>query len=320
MGDANMDISAPSAIEAILKDELKRGDLALNGVAPVLTHMLANSGGSLVSEAIVARLRGMLADLARQLLQATGAVNAGSGKPPVDPDVQSDLADHLAGDSVVLSHCYALAMEGHLSERLERKVGLDPVMSPLVQELIASTNQEIAELAIAILAAQSRFVQSQKRMEMPLGELPAELFHSLMRRWESFPGQINVEDFEGVLEQLKSSYDEGASRVGLFARAISAMQKGARAALELELAGFALFVSALSGLTRQPRELAILSCHERQLARLALGLRTTGLNEQEIERQFEILHPGQMLPDGLDKLLPEQAQAILNKSDPRRTY
>lgn len=308
-----MDRSAHSAIETILRDELTRGDLALSGVAPVLTHMLSGSGGSLVSEALVARLRGILSHIAHQLLASRDTEYAAS-----DAD---RFTDFLASDGAVLSHCYAMAMEGYLTERLEAKAALDPVLTPLLQELIASTNAEVAELAMTTLAAQSRFVQSSKRMEMPLRELPADMFHHLLQLWihaQNSHGDTSGEaGLKDSLAALRSDYDEGATRAGLLARLVSAMRGGARAALSLEHAGLALFTTALNVLTKQPRELAVLSCHPRQSARLALSLRAAGLIEDEIEQQFTILHPEKKLPRGFDDLLPDRAQTMISQADAR---
>lgn len=308
-----MDRSAHSAIETILRDELTRGDIALRGVAPVLTHMLSGSGGSLVSEAIVARLRGILAHIASQLLSSIEA--------DYDDQEADRVADFIANDGAILSHCYAHAMEAQLTERLEIKSAVDPVLSPLLQELIASDNAEVAELAMVTLTAQSRFTQTSKRMELPLVELPADLFQHLIHLWSKMPLAIAEESRSAVLKSsvasLKSDYDEGATRAGLLARLVSAMRGGARAALNLEHAGFALFTTALSALTRQPRELSILSCHPRQAARLALSLRAAGLIESEIEQQFELLHPEQKLPRGFDDLMPDRAQTLISHAETR---
>lgn len=297
-----------SDVELVLRDELARADRSLRGVQPVLTHMLASSGHTLVSDAIVARLRGMLGSLAVQLISA----KAGSAKPHDDIREVDRLADSLSGDSVVLSYCYALAMEGHLTERLEQRVSLDPILSPLLQELIASDVPETAELAMTTLAAQSRFIQSQRRMELPLSELPAELFHTVLKLWEKrAKGDPAVAP---AIKQLKAHYDEGASRVGLMARLVSSMKGGAIAALEVEHAGLALFASALSRLAKQPRELAILACHDQQVARLALCLRAAGLSPEAIERQFLALAPADRLPGEIASLSPARAAAVLKQA------
>lgn len=295
-------------IERALKDELASGDRVLRGVPPVLTHMLASPGQSMVSEAIVSRLRGMLEGLAHQLLR--------SKKDPGSPEREVDrLSTALSGDSVVLSFCYALAMEAHLTERLERRASIDPVLSPLMQELVASNVPSTAELAMNTLAAQSRFIQAQRRMELPLSELPAELFHTVLKRWESLDrGDPAVAP---AVKALKSSYDEGSSRVGLLARLVSAMRGGALAALEIEHAGLALFASALASLSKQPRELAVLACHERQAARLALSLRAAGLDSPVIERQFLLLDPSTRLPVEIGSISVSRAAEMLSGANAR---
>jgi len=305
-------------VERLLKEELARGDRSLRSVAPVLAHMLENAGQALVSDAIVARVRGMLDHLARQLLVAEQAQTGGTaGRGQEEPTAAVDaLAGELAADHVVLGHAYVLAMESHLAERLERRASLDPVLSPLLQELIASDQPAVAELAMATLAAQSRFVQSQRRMDMPLAELSAELFARVTERWEgAVRGQQRGGLPKGTVERLKRSYDEGASRVGLLGRLVSAMGSGALAALELEHAGLSLFASALAALSRQPRDNAVIACHESQSARLALAFRAAGLDAQAIERQFLVLEPGISVPDVISELPPGRAQDILAQSD-----
>ncbi|AOL23451.1 hypothetical protein Ga0102493_112436 [Erythrobacter litoralis] len=309
-----------TSVEGLLREELARGDRSLRGVAPVLAHMLASPGNAMVTDAIVARVRGMLEHLARQLLAAEraermGDAARGSADPPEDVDA---LAAWLASDHVVLGHSYVLAMESHLAERLERRASVDPVLSPLLQELIASEKPATAELAMATLAAQSRFIQSQRRMDMPLAELPAELFLSVIECWQNAASESNGEDVpRGAVDRLKRSYDEGASRGGLLARLVSAMGNGAVAALELEHAGLALFATALASRTRQPRDNAVIACHESQAARLALAFRAAGMDAAAIERQFLVLEPGISVPEVIGKLAPDRAQAILAQSEAR---
>lgn len=310
MVDAAVNQIATPQIEAMLRAELARGDRALGGVAPVLSHMLASAGHALVNEDIIARLRGMLNDCARQLLEPSSVKRASS---PAKPELVDALADELAANGPVLTHFYALAMEGHLTHRLEQRSSIDTVLSPLLQELVASDQPEVAEIAMAALAAQSRFIQAQRRMKMPVSELPAQLFHAVLKHLRSFDG-VERETVINVTSTLRSQYDEAATRLGLLTRLTGAMHKGAVAALELDHAGLALFVTALAALTRGPRDLAVLSCHEHQGARLALGLRAAGLDERAIERQFLLLEPAERLPQNLGDLAPERAAALLSHS------
>ncbi|SHN53783.1 hypothetical protein [Erythrobacter sanguineus] len=306
MGEEAMDFAGGGMVEAILRDELAREERALGSVVPVLRHLLASEGQTLVSDAILARVRGMLADLAAQMLAVAEGRDAalrmsGAG----DTAARDMLANALAGDPALLSFCHALATESQLALRLQQRSGIDPVLSPLLQELIASDMPAIAELAMNTLAAQSRFIQSQRRMELPLGELPAELFHALVAGVER-----QIDDAAGIA-RLQQTYDEGASRLGLLARLVSTMRRGAVAALALDHAGLALFSSALAALARQPRAAAVIACHEGQGARLALGLRAAGLGPEAIERQFLAVQPSARITPGIADVSPDQARLLL---------
>ena len=319
MGDVAKERTDTTSVEAILRDELARGNRALSGVAPVISHMLESSGHTMVSDAIVARLRGMLMDLARQLIAAsltdTDRANGHANVGGVHDDAIDQIADHLAGSNDLLGHLYALAMEGYLTERLEQRSSVDPVLSPLLQELIASDKAAVAELAMTTLAAQSRFTQSQRRMELPIGELPSDLFLAVVKRFKKSVDAADSDRVAAAMKALKSQYDEGAGRLGLLARLVSSMRGGAVAALELDHAGFALFTTGIAALTRQPRDLAVLACHERQAARLALSLRAGGLSAEAIERQFLLIEPSEMLPHGIASLSPERARTMLAGSE-----
>ncbi|BDI61210.1 hypothetical protein [Qipengyuania nanhaisediminis] len=309
MSDVVIDRTQGSAIEAILRDELARENRALRGAAPVITHMLEDAGHGLVTDAVVARVRGMLADIARQLLAASPRDHSDD---PQFPDCVVDaLCDALASDNALLAHCHALAVETELTRRLEQDAALDPVLSPLMQELVASKREEVAELAMSVLAAQSRFVQTQRRMHLPLGELPAELFGAAVRRFEKAKLGLEAEAIAKAKDVLRGEYDEAESRAGRMLRLVTVLGAGALAALELDHAGLALFASAIAARTRQPRDLAVLACHERQPSRLALSLRAAGLEPDAIERQFRLLHPAGLLPDMLGAIAPDQARALL---------
>ena len=316
MGTLATEQTATPHIESVLRDELARADNALSGVAPVLSHLLASPGLPLVSDATLARLRGTLSDLASQVLATAHGKAFGA---PLDTGEVDRFADHLGADSALLSHLYAAAMEAEFTLRLEQRASVDPVLSPLLQELIASDNSAVAELAMSAMAAQSRFLQSQRRMKLPITELPAELFHRVIKRSVAYVREHGGTASPSAVQAMKRGYDEGVSRVGLFSRLVSSMGKGARAALELDHAGFALFATGVGAVTRQPRELAVLACHERQGARLALALRAAGLDASAVERQFRLIDSSESLPIGLDEITPDRAQFLLNRSPAQRS-
>lgn len=303
-----------SDVQAILRDELARGDLALVGAGPLLAHLLLQSGTPLVNEALVARVRGMLEGLARQL-----AVTVSSGSAePVDKDwadIVTDLAEELANLADLRAFCLSTALEAYLAQKLQRRHSIEPLLTPLLQELIAADDTEQAELAMQAMAAQSRFLQAQDRMTLPLNELPAEQFHAVLATWQDFARKKNRDLRLQAIEKLRQDYDEGATRVALFTRVISKMRGGELAALELDHAGLSFFVSALSRISDQSRNLAISACHESQGARLALALRCASLTVEQIQRQFDLLGHDQSVPEDIEQILPDEAHQLLRDSD-----
>ncbi len=306
MGNETMDLAADHAVEAILRDELARETRALAAVVPVLRHLLSSDADALVSDAILARVRGMIHDLATQLLAAEAGrdpVTRGSGFE--DVAALDQIAARLMPDEALLAHCHALAAESLIAGRLQQRHALDPVLSPLLQELIASEDVDVASLAMGALAAQSRFVQSQRRMELPLGELPAEVFHSLVAQM-----QASAPD-SAALVRLQVGYDEADTRIGLLARLVAAMRRGAVAGLALDHAGLALFASTLGVAARVPRAEAVLACHEGQGLRLALMMRSAGLMPSAIEHQLLLIEQAGRLPRGLSEMSPEHAATLV---------
>lgn len=316
MSETVMDTSGDTQFGAMLRRELAQGDKALAGVPPVLGHMLASTAPSLVSDDILARIRGMMGDLSRQLVRAeTSALHADRDPGQVQDRIDR-LATHLAASSALLSFSYAFAVEGQLAEELQLRTGIDQVLTPLMQELIASDDEAVAELAMASMAAQARFVQAHRRMSLPLAELPAELFHEILRSWSHFAKDVSPASKTQVEALLRASYDESGSRAGMLGRLVSKMNSGARAGLVIGHAGLALFATALARLSQQPREMAVLSCHPSQLARLALGLLASGLDPDEVAQTFMTLHPDYSPPQGIKSINQDQAVELLASTMP----
>lgn len=311
MGEETMDLAADNTVEAILRDGLAREARALAAVVPVLRHLLSTEAQALVSDAILARVRGMMFDLAAQVLAIrAGRDPATRGGAAADPAARDALADRLMADEALLAFCHALAAEGLIAHRMQQRDAIDPVLSPLLQELIAAEDPAIAALAMTTLAAQSRFVQGQRRMELPLGELPFELFHRVTALIRT-PGEGSAD-----AARVQAGYDEAASRIGLLARLIAALRRGVVAGLSLDHAGLALFASALAAATRHSREAAVLACHEGQAMRLALMLRAAGLTPSAIEHQLLLTDPAARLPRALSDLSGDRAAALLAGGGP----
>lgn len=309
MGEDTMDLAADRNVEALLKGELAREYRAVSAVVPVLRHLLASDAQSMLSDAVLARVRGMMSDCAAQLLAASeGRDPAARIAHPGDPVVIDRWTDALMQDEALLGFCHALALEAVLAERFQQRHAIDPVLSPLLQELIASPDPGVAALAMSTLAAQSRFLQTQRRMELPLGELPAELFFAVIARCQGLVADPAARSRIALLQQ---SYDEASSRLGLLARLVAAMRQGAFAALALDHAGIALCATTLAARHRQSHGEWVLACHEGQGIRFALALRAAEVALPVIERQFALVEPSARLPRAMAELSAERAVALL---------
>ncbi|MDF8334077.1 hypothetical protein [Novosphingobium cyanobacteriorum] len=305
--------SAQGAIEALLREELAVADRAVASNGPILRHLLRNDDNSIFSDEIVARVRGMFHDVARQLVAALGEAAGHADPQEWSFSSTEGLARVLAENGAFLSHFHALALEWQLTERLQSRLGLDPVLPPLLQARIADADPEVSATAMNLLAAQARFGQAERRMQLPLGELPGDLFHIALVTMRTFVGDDAGGDGYALVAErtLRARFDEERGRLGLLRRVLRATGTEAVQALSVEQAGVALFLTALATGSGQTREAATLSTCEVQLPRLALGLSACGLRAEAIAAQFLALHPEVSLPDGFAALGPDGAAAIL---------
>ncbi len=275
---------ARDSAESGLRLCVARGDAVIGSVGPVLRHLLTHGDQALFGDDIMARLRAMLGDLARQVAPDGLGV--------------ADLTPRLVDIPGLLAHLHGLALEWSTAVRLQDRIGLDPVLSPLMQALVASSDAETSALAMQALAAQARFAQGARRMQLALRELPAELFH-------------DVSALAAEPQDLRAGYDEAGSRLALLARLVSGLGAGSVAALALDHAGVALFAGALAQAGGLARDHAVLAMQEGQQARLALALRAGGLGVPAIAQVVHLLHPLGAMPEGLARIHAERAGEIL---------
>jgi hypothetical protein len=298
-----------SRVEAPLHAELARGDALLGTVAPVLRHLVVNEDHSFFGDEIIARTRGMLTDLALQLLDAMASGDAVTPEPA--PEALEAVATLLAAQPDLLAHLHALAIEWQLTERLEFRLSVDPVLTPLLQALIGSTDPEVARPAMALLAAQARFAQGQRRMQLAVGELPGDLLHSALLAFQQAVGEAHHEAANAAVATIRRGYDEGRSRLGLMARLLSGLGGGISAALKIGHSGVAIFLSAVALASGQGRETVALTTNEGQALRLALALRAAGLKPASIREQLVAIHPELSLDPAFDGLSMDQAAVLL---------
>lgn len=292
-------------VEENLRAQVLSGDDLARSVQPVLRHLLGSDNRTLFGDEILARIRGMQAHLARQLLSACEI--EGDGLAADDQHQQLALMHALSERTAILAHLHSLALEWQLAERLERHFAVDPVVSPLLQALISSPQPETQDLAMKLLAAQARWCQGQRRMQLSLAELPGELLYASLQSVHSICGEAATK----AETSIRASFVEGASRIALTGRLVSDMGTAAQVALDLRHAGVSLFATALASASGQGRDALILSTHEGQATRLALVLRSAGLTAASVEHQLLLLHGEARLPDGFDRLGSDQAAAIL---------
>ena len=216
----------------------------------------------------------------------------------------------MLADSAFLAHAHALTIETNLAARLHQRSGIDPVLSPLVQEQVASTDPATAALAMQALAAQARFIEQQRRMHLPLAELPGDLLHALLQSLRGLDA-AGPQPLAACEARLRAQFSESERRVGLFARLLMAMDRKAVRALAIDHAGLAIFLTALAMASEQERDLAAMALVDSQFARLALALRAVGLSQAAVEEQFLYLHPDVTLPDGFASVTADRANALL---------
>lgn len=311
MPDAETPVSAEAPIEVLLRDELARADDVIGTIGPVLGHLIANHHHALFSDEIVARVRGMIGSLARQLLEIQAAIADEADPHAFALDNHGDLAGTLAACPPLLLHCHSLALESQLAERLHLLHAIDPVLSPLLQSLVASDDPGRAALGMQALASQARFMQRQKRMQLPLAELPADLLHRMLTIWRESADKADPARSEQVEARIRRDFDESSSRLGLLSRLVAEMGCGAHAALSISHAGVAMFLTALSAASGQERDIVALSTNDRLAVRLALALRGAGLDPQLVEEQCFYLQPEAALPDGFARLPTGRARELL---------
>ena len=310
MNETSRPAASIDKIESVMRTELAHGDALIGTIIPIMRHLVTNDDSSVFSEEMVARTRAMLEHVAWQLLVAQ-AEAAGTDKPhDCSREDVAALLGLLSADSLMLAHIHALAAEWQLTERLHARLELDPLLSPLLQALIASSDATTASAAMNLLAAQARFAQTQRRMQLPLAELPADLLHAALMALRTHFGPDDAAAVKAE-RAIASEFDESRGRLGLMARLLLSMGGGAQAALAVSHAGAALFLTALSLATGQERCLTVLSTNEAQVARLALALAAAGLKQSAIEEQFLAMHPDVSLPEGFDALDPDHAAAVL---------
>ncbi|OYX94288.1 MAG: hypothetical protein B7Y74_07445, partial [Novosphingobium sp. 35-62-5] len=249
----------PETIEGLLRQDLFHADQAMLHMGPILRHLLQNDDRSIFSDEIIARVRGMLADVARQLVQAMGEAAGHADAAAWAREAGPGLAEMLAARQPLLYHLHMLAVEWQLTEKLHGSLGIDPVLTPLLQDVIASADPDLAARGMNLLAAQARFGQQVRRMQIPLAELPTSLHEIALATMQTYVGEDAAGKAAAEMSEitLRQRRAVAASRLDLLNHIISVLGPDRSAMLKLDHAGAALFLSGLAANAGLARETAI---------------------------------------------------------------
>src|SRR5690606_24724423 len=112
-------------VEQLLREELELGDAMIATSRPILRHLLANDDHALFSDEMIARIRGMVTDLAARLLFAQAEAAGARDRAAYAAEREGALAQALFADVAFLAHAHALTLEAQLAERLQARSGID---------------------------------------------------------------------------------------------------------------------------------------------------------------------------------------------------
>lgn len=309
--------AAASAKKALLAQEMARQLAAARGGAanamPILRHLLRSDDSSIFSDEIVARVRGMFLDVARQLVIAL-AEAAGHAEPEGwAHEAANELTAVLTENPVFLEHFHSLALEWQWTDRLAQRRALDPVLPPLVQAQMGHADAAVASAVMNLLAAQARFCQNQRRMQLPLAELPGDLLHIALVSMRAYVGiEDNADGYALMADRsLRARFDEARGRLGLMRRMLDAMADSGVDALALDSAGLSLFLSALARGSGQSRETVIMALADSQMLQLTLILKACGLAPEAAAAALQALYPDAVLPVEALDMGADEAKALL---------
>jgi hypothetical protein len=145
--------------DAWLAAGLAQASAALDSTAPILRHLVLQEEREVFGDAVIAQVRGMIDDVARQL--AVALAQAGGAAEGAEPDLAdvTGFADLLCANGAFLAAVHGQALEWHLAQRLEQAHSVDMVLAPLIEAAMARQDGAAPALAMAVLVAQRAFAR-----------------------------------------------------------------------------------------------------------------------------------------------------------------
>lgn len=252
---------------------LREADRRLASAGRLVAQRVIHGPSRLIDDETMARVGGLLADLAAQAL-------AGQEH---DQATIRNLAAMLASEPAILLHCHALVIEW----RLAAAARTDAVLPPILREALERGGEpdEVALIAPDVVAALTRVDQALGRMTLPWSELPGDLQHLALGLRNALLAEIGLD--AGAIRPAAM----GEGRLALLARLPGVMGARAPEALDWGRAGVALFLTAMALATGAPRELVTIATAEDDPVRLALLLRAAGLGRSAAIAQLLLIRP-----------------------------
>jgi len=187
----------------------------------------------------------------------------------------ADLLAEIVIDPVLMRHCHARAVEWRLC-RASPMIGLASAELPeIVQQHVGGENGEIAEAAMALLIAQSRFASDAMAYVLDLADLPAELVSYLTwRAVRACQADRDPLALRAAAERLLIGFDERRGRPLRLARLCHLLaMPGPAEPWDIVRLGPSLTFAMLARASGLDREDIVLMLADGDFARLAVVLR-----------------------------------------------
>lgn len=194
-------------VGALLRHADEQARLA-GGVPMLVRQRLVPDGAASLREDDLSVAGGFADSVARQLVDALGADADG-----IDPVLVA--RDIVLADGAVTRLLYARAIEARLCCNAPM-VGLAMAeLPPRVEAQVGDAQDELAEAAMALIVAQSRFIGNAQGFAIDLSELPPEALSTLVQRmlgWMQDRAQADPLALRQSAEAFLAGFDERRGR------------------------------------------------------------------------------------------------------------
>lgn len=263
-------------VGALLRHADEQARLA--GSVPVIVRQrLAPHGVAMLREDDISLAGGFVDAITRSLIDSLCPVSQ-----TVDPALIA--SEVILADSSLTRLLFARAIEARLC-RNSPLIGLAMAeLPPRVEAGVADAQDELAEAAMALIAAQSRFVGNAQTFSIELTELPPEIVAGLVQRmlgWMQDRLHVDPMAVRTSADALLAGFDERRGRPHRLMRFchVFALPR-AGDAWSLVDNGPSLIFVMLARATALPPEWIIDTVRDADLARLAVLLRSCGMSAE----------------------------------------